>query len=317
MPVQSLIKDQLSQFIKDEAIKLGFADCGISKAEHLPENETYMEEWLKNGNNGEMGYLEKNKEKRYNPTLLVEGAKSVISVLLNYYPESVITDDDNNYKISKYAYGIDYHYLIKEKLKILNDLIIEKSGTHNSRLFVDSAPVLDRAWAHKSGLGFIGKNTMLINKKMGSFFFIGHIITDLELAYHNNTPLKNFCGSCTRCIDACPTKAIKNNYIDARKCISYLTIEYHGELENQNKEEFKNWIFGCDICQDVCPWNRFSKPHNEPLFKPSESLLKMRKNDWESMDKIKFNLLFKGAAVKRTRYKGLKRNIDFLSKTDL
>ena len=312
MPVQSLQKQQLSKFIIAQAKEMGFFDCGISKAEHLHDDEAKMELWLSDGNNGEMTYLERNKEKRYNPQLLVENAKSVITVLYNYYPKNQL-DNKDSYKIAKYAYGIDYHYVIKEKLGKLLETIETKTGSCNARVFVDSAPVLDRAWARKSGLGFIGKNTLLINKKGGSFFFIGHIIIDLELHYNEQADPKNYCGSCTRCIDACPTNAIKNNYVDARSCLSYLTIEYNGPLPLDQKENFHDWIFGCDICQDVCPWNRFASPHSEPLFQPQEYLLKMNKASWEEMDKTRFNKLFKGSAVQRTRYKGLRRNIDFLT----
>ncbi len=290
---------------------MGFFDCGISKAEFLSDDADKMEKWLNEGNNGEMNYLKNNREKRYNPQYLVDGAKSVISVLYNYFPSKQLINN-YNYKISKYAYGTDYHYVIKEKLKSLLVEIENKTGKLNSRVFVDSAPVLDRAWARKSGLGFIGKNTMLINRKGGSFFFIGHIITNLELHYNDSNDIKNYCGNCTKCIDACPTNAIKDNFVDARSCLSYLTIEYNGDLPADKKNYFNNWIFGCDICQDICPWNRFSTHHSEELFEPSDELLNMKKEDWDNMDKVKFNNLFKGSAVSRTRYKGLKRNIDFL-----
>ena len=311
MPIQSLQKQQISKFIITQAKEMGFFDCGISKAEHLNEDKEKMELWLSGRNNGEMSYLERNKEKRYNPQLLVENAKSVITVLYNYYPKNRLEQKDN-YKISKYAYGKDYHYVIKEKLGQLLNLIQTKTGSQNARIFVDSAPVLDRAWAKKSGLGFIGKNTLLINKKGGSFFFIGHIIIDLELHYKDQPDPKSYCGSCTSCVDACPTDAIKDKYVDARSCLSYLTIEYNGPLPQDQKENFHDWIFGCYICQDVCPWNRFASPHNEPLFQPQEDLLKMNKASWKEMDKTLFNKLFKGSAVQRTRYKGLRRNIDFL-----
>jgi len=258
-----------------------------------------------------MGYLKRNKEKRYNPVLLVENAKSVITVLYNYYSRQNLSKTDN-YKISRYAYGEDYHYVIKDKLHKLLGTIKEKVGNCNARVFVDSAPVLDRAWARRSGLGFVGKNTLIINKKGGSFFFIGHIIIDLELQYENDVDPLTYCGSCTKCIDACPTSAIKENYVDARSCLSYLTIEYTGELPMELKDRFNDWVFGCDICQDVCPWNRFSSPHEEPLFEPSENLLNMRKPQWKEMGKPEFNNLFKNSAVQRTGYFGLKRNIDFL-----
>ena len=311
MPVHSLNKQSLSNFIKAHAKGIGFFDCGISKAEFLEYDAAKMEHWLSLGNNGDMSYLERNKDKRYNPELLVEDSKSVISVLYNYYPSKEINEIDN-YKISKYAYGKDYHYIIKQKLGELLTLIEEKTGKHTARIFVDSAPVLDRAWAHKSGLGFIGKNTLLINKKGGSFFFIGQIIIDLELSYENNTDHKSYCGTCTKCIEACPTNAIKENYVDARSCISYLTIEYKGELPNSLKEKFNDWVFGCDICQDVCPWNKFASPHNEPLFEPGESLQNMTKTQWNELDKIQFKSMFKDSPVQRTGFKGLKRNIDFL-----
>lgn len=302
---------QLSNFIKSEAARIGFQACGISKAGLLTEASSKMEDWLSKGMHGDMGYLEKNKEKRYNPTMLVEGAQSVITVLYNYYPEKKL-EATNNYQISKYAYGKDYHYIIKEKLNILLQQIEFKTGERIARVFVDSAPVMDRVWAQKSGLGFIGKNTLLINKKGGSFFFIGHIILDLELETDDLNPA-NYCGNCTRCLDACPTNALSAFEVDARKCISYLTIEYRGEnLPEEKKDQFNNWIFGCDICQDVCPWNRFAKPHDEAQLSLTDDLFKMQKSDWQGLDKIKFNQLFKGSAVSRTRFKGLKRNIDFL-----
>ena len=311
MPLQSLNKQLLSKLIKSSALSLGFFDCGISKAEYLPEDAHKMEDWLSGGNNGKMAYLENNRDKRYNPTLLVDGAKSVITVLYNYYPKKELSKT-NNYNISKYAYGNDYHYIIKEKLKQLLDKIEEKIGKSNARVFTDSAPILDRAWARKSGLGFIGKNTLLINRKGGSFFFIGHIIIDVELYYEDSVDPVSYCGSCTKCIDACPTNAIKDNYVDARSCISYLTIEYKGELPQNMKGKFDNWIFGCDICQDVCPWNRFSTAHNEPLFELSEELVNMKNLNFNELAKPDFKKLFKNSAVMRTGYKGLVRNIDFV-----
>ncbi len=311
MPLQSLNNQSLTNYIKNQAHELGFFDCGISKAEYLTKDAEIMENWLGQGNHGNMSYLERNKDKRYNPELLVEDSKSVISVLYNYFPGKEINEIDN-YKISKYAYGKDYHYIIKQKLGKLLTLIEEKAGNRTARVFVDSAPVLDRAWAYKSGLGFIGKNTLLINKKGGSFFFIGHIIIDLELQYEDDIDPKSYCGSCTKCIEACPTNAIKENSVDARSCISYLTIEYKGELPNSLKEKFSDWIFGCDICQDVCPWNKFASPHDEPLFKPEESLQNMTKTQWNELDKMQFKSMFKDSPVQRTGYIGLKRNIEFL-----
>ncbi|MCF6170202.1 MAG: tRNA epoxyqueuosine(34) reductase QueG [Bacteroidales bacterium] len=302
----------LADFVKSQALKLGFSECGISQAGFLEEAKQKMENWLADGLNGEMAYLEKNREKRYDPRLLVENAKSVISVLFNYYPGEKLETTDN-FRLSKYAYGKDYHYIIKDKLQKLLRQIEEKTGKRKARVFVDSAPVLDRTWAQKSGLGFIGKNTLLINRKRGSFFFIGHIILDLELEYAPDSPAA-YCGSCTRCIEACPTGALEVYRLDARKCISYLTIEYRGDaLPQELKTKFNDWIFGCDICQDVCPWNRFSQPHDELLFKLTDELKQMRKVDWKKLDKPKFRRLFKGSAVQRTGFKGLKRNIDFLT----
>jgi epoxyqueuosine reductase len=303
---------QLSEDIKYDAIQLGFSSCGIAKVEFLGEAKQKMEAWLNEGMQGEMAYLERNRDKRYDPALLVEDAQSVITVLYNYYPEEKPETTDN-YKISKYAYGKDYHYIIKDKLRRLLQKIEKKTGKRKARVFVDTAPVMDRVWAQKSGLGFIGKNTLLISKQEGSFFFIGHIILDLELEYSESDPA-NYCGSCTHCIDACPTGALQAFQLDARKCISYLTIEYRGStLPEGLKGKFNNWIFGCDICQDVCPWNRFAKPHDEPLFGLNPVLKAMRKQDWQNLDKPKFKQLFKGSAVERAGFKGLKRNIDFLA----
>ena len=307
------IRYSVSDFIKQEAKALGFFDCGISKVKFLEKDSERVESWLENGHHASMSYMERNREKRYNPKLLVEDAKSVITVLYNYYPETKLPETDN-YKISKYAYGKDYHFIIKEKLKRLLEKIEEKTGERAARIFVDSAPVLDRAWATQSGLGFIGKNTLLINKKGGSFFFIGQIIIDLELEYPEQVDFTNYCGSCTACIDACPTQALKPFEVDARKCISYLTIENRDEIPAEFKGKLNDWIFGCDICQDVCPWNiRFASPHNEPQFDPSPQLFVMRKPDWENLDKPAFKKLFKHTPVERTGYKGLIRNIEFVS----
>ncbi len=312
MPLHQLHKETFSEQIKAAAKALGFFDCGISKAEYLEADAVRMEAWLEKGMQGEMSYLERNRQKRYDATKLVEQAQSVITVLYNYAPEKVLPET-SYYKISKYAYGKDYHYVIKDKLHALLHQIEKLAGPRKARIFVDSAPVLDRAYARKSGLGFIGKNTMLINRKGGSFFFVGHIILDLELLYDEETTT-HFCGSCTRCIQACPTGALKPFEVDARKCISYLTIEFRGdEIPEGFKGQWDKWIFGCDICQDVCPWNRGVKPHQEPDFEISPSLMAMKKSDWEAMDKPTFKRLFKGTAVERTGYKGLKRNIKFLN----
>lgn len=298
-----------SAMIKAEADRLGFLSCGISKAEFLEEEAPRLEHYLKQNMHGEMRYMENHFDKRLDPTKLVEGSKSVISLLLNYYPENSQRED--SYKISKYAYGTDYHFVIKDKLKSLLQFIQQEIGEVEGRAFVDSAPVLDKAWAAKSGLGWIGKNTNLLSKKLGSFFFVAELIVDLELEY--DTPVTDHCGSCTACIDACPTDAIVEPYkVDGSKCISYFTIELKDQLPQEMKGKFEDWMFGCDICQDVCPWNRFSKPHNEPLFNPHPELLSMSKKDWEEITEDTFRKIFKKSAVKRTKFSGLKRNIDFL-----
>ncbi|MBF00095.1 tRNA epoxyqueuosine(34) reductase QueG [Flavobacterium coralii] len=302
-------KSKISSFIKSEAKRLGFLSCGIAKAGFLEQEAPRLEKWLKEGRHGQMKYMENHFDKRLDPTLLVDGAKSVISLLLNYYPEE--TQVDNTYKISKYAYGQDYHFVIKSKLKELLHSIQEHIGEVGGRAFVDSAPVLDKAWAAKSGLGWIGKNSNLLSKQVGSFFFIAELIVDIELEY--DTPVTDHCGSCTACLDACPTQAIIEPYVvDGSKCISYFTIELKDNLPNELKGSFDNWAFGCDVCQDVCPWNRFSKPHREPLFNPHPDLLSMTKKDWEEITEDTFRKVFKNSAVKRTKFEGLKRNINFL-----
>ena len=298
-----------TQLIKSEAKRLGFLSCGISKAHFLEEEAPRLETWLKNNRHGEMQYMENHFDKRLDPTKLVEDSKSVISLLLNYFPSEF--QNKNSYKISKYAYGTDYHYVIKDKLKQLLYFIQLKIGEVNGRCFVDSAPVLDKAWAAKSGLGWIGKHSNLITKQTGSFYFIAELIIDLDLDY--DTPVTDHCGTCTACIDACPTQAIVEPYVvDGSKCISYFTIELKNEIPTNYKNQFKDWIFGCDVCQDVCPWNRFSKSHSEPLFNPQPELLSMTKKDWEEITQDVFNKLFKNSPVKRTKFKGLQRNIQFL-----
>ena len=298
-----------SQLIKSEAKRLGFLSCGISKAAVLEEEAPRLEKWLKNNMNGEMGYMENHFDKRLDPTVLVPGSKSVISLLLNYYPSQ--TQNPDSYKISKYAYGTDYHFIIKDKLKELMHFISEEIGEVNGRAFVDSAPVLDKAWAAKSGLGWIGKHSNLLTKQSGSFYFIAELIVDLDLEYDN--PVTDHCGTCTACIDACPTNAIvADRVVDGSKCISYFTIELKNEIPISEKGKFQDWMFGCDICQDVCPWNRFSKPHNEPLFNPHPELLSMTKKDWDEITEDVFREIFKKSAVKRTKYTGLTRNIQFL-----
>ncbi len=304
-----LQKTTYSNMIKAEAIRLGFMSCGISKAEFLEAEAPRLESWLKQNMHGEMSYMENHFDKRLDPTKLVEGSKSVISLLLNYYPSQFQQDD--TYKISKYAYGKDYHFVIKEKLKQLLQFIQQEIGEVDGRAFVDSAPVMDKAWAAKSGLGWIGKNSNLLTKQVGSFYFIAELIVDLDLEY--DLPVTDHCGSCTACIDACPTQAIVEPYkVDGSKCISYFTIELKNELPNSYKNQFDNWMFGCDVCQDVCPWNKFSKSHNEPLFDPNPQLLNTSKKEWEELTKETFNEIFKKSAVKRTKFEGLKRNIDFL-----
>lgn len=302
-------KEKHSQFIKSEAKRLGFLSCGISKAGFLEEEASRLEHWLNNQMNGQMSYMENNFDKRLNPTLLVDDAKSVVSLLLNYYPSEF--QNEESFKISKYAYGHDYHFVIKEKLKELLNSIQDVIGEVSGRAFVDSAPVLDKAWAAKSGLGWIGKNSNLLTQKVGSFYFIAELIIDLELDY--DTATTDHCGSCTACIDACPTEAIVAPYIvDGSKCISYFTIELKDNIPLEMKGKFDDWIFGCDVCQDVCPWNRFSKSHNEPLFNSNPELLSMSKKDWTEITEETFNIVFKNSPLKRTKYSGIIRNLDFL-----
>jgi epoxyqueuosine reductase len=304
-----LSKHKNTELIKTEAKRLGFLSCGISKAGFLEEEAPRLEKWLKKNMHGEMQYMENHFDKRLDPTKLVPGSKSVISLLLNYFPGQ--TQNSESYKLSKYAYGTDYHFVIKEKLKELLFFIKSEIGDVHGRAFVDSAPVLDKAWAAKSGLGWMGKHTNLLTKQTGSFYFIAELIVDLDLEY--DTPVTDHCGSCTACIDACPTEAITDPYVvDGSKCISYFTIELKNEIPASYQGRFNDWMFGCDICQDVCPWNRFSKPHREPLFDPHPELLSMTKKEWEEITEDVFKNLFKNSAVKRTKYSGLKRNINFL-----
>lgn len=304
-------KEKYSQLIKSEAKKLGFLSCGISKADFLESEAPRLERWLKNGMHGQMQYMENHFDKRLDPRLLVDDAKSVVSLLLNYYPSNLQNQD--SYKISKYAYGQDYHFVIKDKLKDLLKFIQSEIGEVNGRVFVDSAPVLDKAWAAKSGLGWIGKNSNLLTKQVGSFYFIAELIIDLELEY--DTPTTDHCGSCTACLDACPTQAIVQPYVvDGSKCISYFTIELKDQIPNDFKGKFDDWMFGCDVCQDICPWNRFSKPHNESFFNPNSEILNFSKQDWKEITEDVFKKIFKNSAVKRTKLEGLKRNIEFIDK---
>jgi epoxyqueuosine reductase len=305
-------KTTYSQLIKNEALKLGFLFCGISKAEFLEEEAPRLESWLKNNMHGEMLYMENHFDKRLDPRLLVDGAKSVISLGINYYTDSRQVDPLAP-KISKYAYGIDYHTVIKDKLRQLLHIINEKIGQVDGRVFVDSAPVLDKAWAKKSGMGWIGKNANLLNKKAGSFFFLAELIIDLELEY-DIAPTADHCGTCTNCIDACPTDAIVGPYVvDGSRCISYLTIELKNEIPAEFKGKMDNWMFGCDVCQDVCPWNRFSVLNTEQSFNPHPDLLNLNAGDWQEITQDVFQKVFKNSAVKRTKFSGLKRNIDFIS----
>ena len=304
-------KYKYAQLIKSEAKRLGFLSCGISKAGFLEKEAPRLESWLNKKNHGQMLYMENHFDKRLDPTLLVDDAKSVVSLLLNYYPSEVQNSD--SYKISKYAYGADYHYVIKEKLKELLFTVQSQIGDVSGRAFVDSAPVLDKAWAAKSGLGWIGKNSNLLTQKVGSFYFIAELIIDLELEYDMATT--DHCGSCTACIDSCPTEAIVSPYVvDGSKCISYFTIELKDNIPFEMRGKLDDWAFGCDVCQDVCPWNRFSKSHNEPLFDPNPDLLSMSKKDWEEITEQTFKVVFIDSPVKRTKFEGIKRNIQFLKK---
>jgi len=299
--------------VKQTAQKLGFDFCGISKAEFLEDEAPRLEAWLKKGNHGEMRYMENHFDKRLDPSKLVPDAKSVVSLLYNYYPEKDLAEEHPDHlKLAKYAYGEDYHFVIKDRLKTFMSILKEEIGDVEGRVFVDSAPVMERQWAAKSGLGWLGKNTLLINKGQGSYFFLAELIIDLEL--EPDGPIKDYCGSCTRCIDACPTDAITPYEVDANKCISYLTIELKDQIPDTFQGKMDNWVFGCDICQEVCPWNRFSKPHSEPTFHPKNELLELFNNNWQDLTEEVFRSVFKGSAVKRTKLEGLKRNIKMAKK---
>lgn len=301
-----------SQLVKQVAKNLGFDFCGISKAEFLEGEAPRLEKWLSENKQGQMKYMENYFDKRLDPRLLVDNAKSVISLLYNYYPEQKQREDAP--KISKYAFGEDYHEVIRKKLNEFLETLKKQIGDINGRAFVDSAPVMDKVWAKKSGLGWMGKNSNLITKENGSFFFIAELIVDIDLEYDG--PIKDYCGTCTRCIDACPTEAIVEPYVvDGSKCISYFTIELKDAIPNEFKSKMDNWVFGCDVCQDVCPWNSFSKTHSEPLFTNQNGLLHFSETDWQDMTEETFNSVFKRSAVKRTKYKGLKRNLEFIKRT--
>lgn len=303
--------DRLSRLIKTKAKEFGFLSCGIAKAEFLEEEAPNLEKWLRAGMHGEMHYMENYFDKRLDPTLLVDGAKSVISLSYNYFPEEKIPSLDN-FKISKYAYGQDYHEVLKKNLTEMVAAVQTEIGDFSFRIFVDSAPVLERAWARKSGIGWVGKNANVLTKQSGSFYFLTEIISDLELAYDH--PTTDHCGSCQRCIDACPTGAIvSERVVDGSRCISYATIELKSEIPSLFTNNMEDWMFGCDICQDVCPWNRFSKPHQQPAFKPNDFLMNFQKRDWQELSQEVFSEIFRKSPVKRAKYIGLKRNIDFLS----
>ncbi len=302
---------QNTAFIKKTCAELGFDHCGIARAEKLDEDARRLEEWLRQGMHGSMHYMEKYFDMRVDPKLLVPGAKSVITLLKNYFPSRQQEPDIP--KISKYAFGKDYHEVIRKKLNELIAVIKNKIGDIHGRGFVDSAPVLERTWAQRSGLGWVGKNGNLINKQSGSFYFIATLITDLELQY-DEPFAKDHCGTCTRCIDACPTDAIlPNKVVDGSKCISYFTIELKEMLiPAEMKGKFDNWMFGCDTCQDVCPWNRFSSPHQEAAFKPIPEILDLSANEWEMMTEESFRKIFNGSPLQRTKFKGIQRNLQFI-----
>ncbi|MCY7352866.1 MAG: tRNA epoxyqueuosine(34) reductase QueG [Cytophagaceae bacterium] len=309
--MNSSTRERYTQFVKTKATELGFDFCGIAKADFLEAEAPRLEAWLTQNRHGKMGYMANHFDKRLDPRKLVDGAKSVVSLLYNYYPERELSTEDS-FKISKYAYGTDYHLVIKEKLKTLLEAIQASIGDVGGRVFVDSAPVMDKAWAARAGLGWVGKHSNLLNRQMGSFFFIAELILDVEL--EPDGPIADYCGTCTRCLDACPTGAIVEPYVvDGSRCISYFTIELKEEIPASVRGQFDDWIFGCDICQDVCPWNRFSRPHREPAFVPSADLQGLTRQDWVEMTADVFQTVFKNSALKRTKFEGLKRNVEFVN----
>lgn len=306
-----------TQLLKSTAKRLGFDFCGIAKAEFLESEAPRLEAWLNRNYHGKMAYLANHFDKRLDPTKLVDGAKTVVSLIYNYYPEKQLPHQSEDIKLAKYAYGADYHEVIRAKLTEFLEILREEVGDINGRSFVDSAPVMERQWAQRAGLGWIGKNSLLLNRQMGSFFFLADLIIDLE-AYPDSSTTKDYCGTCTACIDACPTDAIvQPEVIDASKCISYLTIELKEAIPDEFKGKMENWVFGCDICQDVCPWNRFSQPHQEPAFQPSEELAQFSKREWKEMTEETFKRVFAKSAVKRTKFSGIKRNVEFLDSKGL
>ncbi len=300
-----------TELIRSEAQRLGFDFIGFAKAEYMDEEARRLEQWLQQGMHGQMNYMANHFDKRVDPSKLVPGARTVVSLMYNYYTEKE-QEDPEAPKISKYALGKDYHFVLKRKLKSLLGFIRDRIGEVNGRCFVDSAPVLERDWAKRAGIGWVGKNTLLIHPKAGSYYFLAELIIDLELVCDH--PMRDYCGTCRRCIDACPTEAIapQGYLVDGSKCISYFTIELKEAIPDEYKGKFNNWMFGCDICQEVCPWNRFSRPHQEPEFEPQPELLDMSKRDWEEITEEVFRKVFKKSAVKRTKFEGLKRNIEFL-----
>lgn len=305
-------RQELTRWLKAEAQRIGFDFCGVSEAGFLEEEAPRLEQWLAGNRHGQMAYMERYFDLRLDPRILVPGARSVVSLLYNYYPPERPSDPSAP-KISAYAYGTDYHFVVKEKLRELLDVLREKAGEVNGRVFVDSAPVLERAWAKKSGLGWIGKNSNLINRQQGSFFFLAELIIDLPL--EPDPPMRDYCGTCNRCIEACPTEAIIQPYVvDGSRCISYFTIELKEAIPAEMKGTFDDWTFGCDVCQDVCPWNRFSKPHEEPQFRMHPELRDMSRKEWEEMTEEVFRKVFRNSAVKRTGYPGIRRNLEFLRK---
>ena len=311
MTTNDLIQRERTAQIKTKAAELGFDFCGVSRAEFLEEEAPRLETWLSRNHHGQMAWMANHFDMRLDPRKLMEGAKSVVSVLLNYYPEERLPEGSDDYKLSKYAYGKDYHFVLKDKLKSLLTFIHTEIGEVQGRAFVDSAPVMDKVWAARSGLGWVGKHSNLLNRDMGSFFFIGELILDLDLA--PDGPVADYCGTCTRCVDACPTDAITEPYVvDGSKCISYFTIELKEAIPQEVKGQFENWVFGCDICQDVCPWNRFSRPHHTPEFDLSPELKAMTNADWEEITEEVFRELFRRSPVKRTKLEGLKRNVGFV-----
>jgi len=309
MTSKDLELETRTAFVKEQAAQLGFLDCRVARATMLEDEARNLESWLLKGNNAGMDYMSNHFDLRIDPSKLVPGAKSVIVLALNYFPSTTL---EAEIKLSKYAYGRDYHKVIRKKLKAFIRVLESKYGSINGRGFVDSAPVMEKAWAVRSGIGWMGKHTNVLTKQMGSFYFLSVLISDLELL--PDSPVTDHCGSCTACIDACPTNALQPYELDANKCISYLTIELKDEVIDPSfKDQMEGWAFGCDICQDVCPWNRFSKPHSMSDFEPKETLQAMTDKDWVALTEQRFNELFEGSAVKRTKYNGLKRNIEFLS----